>query len=343
MRRWNVLALLIAITCVPVRPCLAEEATIVEVKKIWDAGQHNAFTDLTRFQDRWWCTFREAEDHVGGDGKIRVLTSTDGGTWESAALVAEAGIDLRDPKFSITPDHRLMIVAGGSVYGGTKILKGRQPRVMFSADGRTWTNPQRVLAEGDWLWRVTWHDGRAYGASYSITPKNNSGAASATPDKPAAEWALKLYQSDDGLNWSLVTPLEVAGRPNETTLRVLKTGEMVAMVRREGSKLGGMIGVARSPFKEWTWHEIAIRLGGPNFIELPNGTLVASTRDYTHAPKYTTLVGKLNRWELEPLATLPSGGDTSYAGLVWHDNLLWVSYYASHEGRTSIYLAKLKL
>ena len=41
--------------------------------------------------------------------------------------------------------------------------------------------------------------------------------------------------------------------------------------------------------------------------------------------------------------TLPSGGDTSYAGLAWHDGLLWVSYYSSHEGKSSIYLAKVKV
>ena len=117
----------------------------------------------------WYCTFREADDHVGGDGRIRVLVSTDGETWTSAALVGEAGIDLRDPKLSITPDDRLMIVAGGSVYEGKRYL-GRQPRVMFSPDGTTWSAPQRVLEEGDWLWRVTWHDGRAYGVSYKALP-----------------------------------------------------------------------------------------------------------------------------------------------------------------------------
>src|SRR5262249_6659452 len=46
---------------------------------------------------------------------------------------------------------------------------------------------------------------------------------------------------------------------------------------------------------------------------------------------------------LKELITLPSGGDTSYAGLVWHDDLLWVSYYSSHEGRAPIYLAKVRL
>ena len=40
---------------------------------------------------------------------------------------------------------------------------------------------------------------------------------------------------------------------------------------------------------------------------------------------------------------LPSGGDTSYAGMVWHDGLLWIAYYSSHEEKTSIYLAKVKV
>ena len=39
---------------------------------------------------------------------------------------------------------------------------------------------------------------------------------------------------------------------------------------------------------------------------------------------------------------LPSGGDTSYPGLVWHDNLLWMTYYASHEGKANIYLARIR-
>jgi len=29
--------------------------------------------------------------------------------------------------------------------------------------------------------------------------------------------------------------------------------------------------------------------------------------------------------------------------MVWHANMLWVSYYSSHEGKTAIYLARLKV
>lgn len=39
---------------------------------------------------------------------------------------------------------------------------------------------------------------------------------------------------------------------------------------------------------------------------------------------------------------LPSGGDTSYAGMVWFRNRLLVTYYSSHEGQKArIYLAEV--
>jgi hypothetical protein len=82
------------------------------------------------------------DDHVGGDGCIRVLSSADGKAWMSTALIGETGIDLSDPNLSLTPDDRLMIVAGGSVYEARRYV-GRQPRVMFSSDGSTWTTPAK--------------------------------------------------------------------------------------------------------------------------------------------------------------------------------------------------------
>jgi hypothetical protein len=317
----------------------ADGPELVSVKRIWDKGPHNAFADLIRFQDRWYCSFRESEGHVGGDGKLRVLVSTDGDAWESAALLAEEGIDLRDPKLSITPDGRLMIVAGGSVYQGTPDLKGMQPRVAFSPDGRTWTPTRRVLGEWEWLWRVTWHEGKAYGVSYIATNRLPAGAK---PPADAEGGTLKLVVSDDGVNYRLITPLKVTGRANETTVRFLASGEMVALVRREEGNQLGWIGVSRAPYREWNWHETGHRLGGPNFIQLPDGSLWAGSRSYAPGGAKTVLA-RMTPNSYQPVLTFPSGGDTSYPGMVWHENLLWMSYYSSHEGRTSIYLAKVKL
>ncbi len=305
-------------------------ARIVSVKKIWDQGGHNAFTDLIRFQDKWLCTFREAAGHVKGDGKLRVITSADGETWESAALLAEDGIDLRDPKISITPDGRLMIVAGGSVYRKGK-YKGRQPRVAFSNDGREWTPTQRILSEGEWLWRVTWHEGKAYGISYN-------------PDEYKAKkrkWCQALFVSTDGVHYTKICDLKVDGYAGETTLRFLPDGTMMALVRRESDDKCGWIGTSKKPYAEWRWHKTKHHLGGPNFIVLPDGTIWAGSRSYTAGVK--TAFAKMSPTAYEPVLTLPSGGDTSYPGLVWHDGLLWMSYYSSHEGKTSIYLAKIRL
>lgn len=306
--------------------------TLLGVARIWDGGAHNAFTDLIRWRDRWYCTFREGDAHVGGDGRIRVLTSTDGVAWSAAALIGEPGIDLRDPKFSITPDDRLMIVAGGSVYEGTRYM-GRQPRVLFSSDGSTWTAPQRILAEGDWLWRVTWHDGRAYGVTYKTTPT--------APGAPG-ESTVTLVSSRDGRTFEPVTTFQVTGQPNETTLRVKPDGEMVALVRREAGNRLASLGRSRAPYTTWTWRELPEQIGGPNFIRLPDGDIWATGRRYPGGAK--TVVARLTLdGAYEPVLTLPSGGDTSYAGMVWHEDVLWVSYYSSHEGKTAIYLARVKV
>lgn len=303
---------------------------VLSVRKIWDQGGHNAFTDLIRFQDQWFCSFREADAHVGGDGKLRLLESADGETWKSAALLAESGIDLRDPKLSIMPDGQLMIVAGGSVYGGTKKLQSRQPRVTFSTDGHEWTAPQRVLAEGDWLWRVTWHNGTAYGVSYGLTT-----------NRALPEQSLTLYASTNGLDWKQAAALAVTGQPNETTVRFRRTGEALMLVRREAGDQGGWIGTSPPPYTNWNFTPTAVRLGGPDFLELPDGSLVAGSRDHSQgAPKLSLF--HLTRDRLTPALTLPSGGDCSYPALAWHDGRLWVSYYSSHEGKTSIYLAKVR-
>jgi hypothetical protein len=345
----SVLVIALALIAMPQRVADREAPRfklVGPVQKIWDRGKHNAFTDLIRFHDRWYCAFREADAHVGGDGKLRVLTSADGVKWESAALLAEKGIDLRDPKLSITPDGRLMIVAGGSVYEGKKLL-GRQPRVAFSKDGKDWTSTKRVLSEGDWLWRVTWHEGKCYGISYDAAQRDTKEAKEAAttgkvPPGPA-DWKLKLVVSTDGEKFDLITHLDVPGHPNESTLRFGPGGEMVALVRREGGNRKGWLGTSQAPYKEWSWKELPAQVGGPNFVFQPDGPTVAGVRLYDGKVRTSLCLLDPGTGKLMESLKLPSGGDTSYAGLAWHDDLLWVSYYSSHEGKSAIYLARVKV
>jgi hypothetical protein len=305
----------------------ADAPQLVSVKKIWDGAPHSAFTDLKRFGGQWFCTFREADGHVRGNGRIRVLSSPDGERWESAALLSEEGIDLRDPKLSVTPDNRLMLVLGGSVYEN-KVLQGRQSRVAFSKDGHDWSVPQRVLTEGDWLWRVTWHKASAYGITYGHASTN--------------EWRLTLVGSPDGVDWRRLTQLPMSGHPNEATVRFLANDDCIALVRRESLDKEAWIGRSSPPYTNWLWHTAGMSVGGPNFLVLPDGAMVAAGRQSLPAGA-KTFVGRMTLEAVQPDVILPSSGDCSYPGLVWQDGLLWMSYYSSHEGKTSIYLAKVRL
>ena len=317
----------------------AAQKFLVSVERIYDRAPHSAFTDLVEFNGKLYCTFREGSGHVPGkegtNGTVRVIVSSDGQNWQSAALLAEDGVDLRDPKLSVTPDGRLMVLMGGSFYEG-ETLKGGQTRVSFSDRlGKRFNAPQPVVidasikSERDWLWRVTWHRGIGYGVVYQ------SGGE---------EFKAQLVSTRDGIHYQHVTTFSITGRPNETTLRFTADGEMIAWVRRERDSQNGFIGVSRAPFKEWSWKEQTARLGGPEFIVLPNGKLVGATRGHLENGKRNTYLVWLERdGAMTPIVTLPSGGDTSYAGMVIRNGKLLVSYYASHEGKSAIYLATLNL
>jgi hypothetical protein len=310
-------------------PAADKKMELVSAKKIWGSAPHNAFTDLIRFQGNWFCTFRESEAHVGGNGKIRVLTSVDGEKWESAALLGEEGIDLRDPKLSITPRNNLMLVLGGSVYKGKELIE-RQSRVSFSKNGRDWTAPKRVLEKGEWLWRVTWHREHAYGIAYNSSIK---------PD-----WTAKLVESRDGLSFQTVTVLDVPGQPNEATLHFIDNNDCVALVRRESGDKQAWIGTSRAPYKDWKWKPAGMQIGGPNFIVLGGYEMFASGRQYGATSKDAkTFLGTMTMSSVKPDVIFPSGGDCSYAGMAWYDDMIWLSYYSSHENKTSIYLAKVKV
>lgn len=311
--------------------------TLVSVERIWDRAPHNAMTDLIRYKGEWLCTFREGGNHVyDGDGSITILQSHDTFEWKEIASFHEKGIDLRDPKLSITPDGRLLLLVGGTVYRNG-VYVTRRPRVAFSENGKDWTAFRIVLPDHEWLWRITWYEGVAYGASYSYS----------NPVILNDEWHIKLFASKDGIHYDLVTVWEVDSYPSEATVRFLLDGRMVALVRRGGKMdARAWIGLSKPPYKEWRWQIAEEHIGGPNFLILPNGQMWAAGRFFqkTEYGMYEkTALAEMTIADLHPLLFLPSGGDTSYPGMVYEEGIFTLSYYSSHEGKAAIYLAKIKI
>ena len=307
-----------------------------DVKRIWDTG-YSAFPSIEKFKGKYYVTFREGEGHVFDKngiaaGKIRVLCSSNGRKWESVALLAKEGFDLRDPKLSVTPDGRLMLVIGGSVYE-KKELKLRIPHVAFSTDGKNFSAPEPAEFSEDipygmeWLWRLTWNGNTGYAVIYGEK--------------------FALVKTTDGRHFDTVTELDADGMPNETTLRFTADGRMAMMIRREKDGHGnfGWWGVSEPPYTEWKFKPMGLRLGGPDFLLREDGGVIAGTRSHfiDKKPKTVLLKGNLEG-EFEEFCVLPSGGDCSYPGFLTVGNELWVVYYSSHElGRAAIYLTRIPL
>ncbi len=299
---------------------------LLETRRIWDAAPHSAFTDLTRHDNEFLCVFREGVGHVSPDGKIRVIASKDGTNWTSAALIAQSDRDLRDPKITTMPDGSLMIYAAAADRPKTPVT--HQSVASFSKDGRTWSPPIDVADKNIWLWRLAWTDHTALGIGYDT----------------AGEKFVRLYKTIDGKKFeTVVENLFAEQSPNESGLVFEPDGTLLCLLRRDGQPGHGLFGAAKSPYTKWEWKDVGAKIGGPQIIRLKDGRLIAGVRLYDNGAR--TSIVEINRatGKLTEVLKLPSGGDTSYPGLVFYENQLWVSYYSSHEGKTAIYLSRVSL
>jgi hypothetical protein len=310
------------------------QAKVVHVQKLWDEAPHNAFTGLTRHNGRFYCCFREADTHVGYTGTVRVLTSIDGITWTSAAKLIWPGADVRDPELSITPDNQLLLNAAARI----EEPKWFRSIVWLSKDGREWGKPIEIGDPGIWIWRTTWHKGIGYAFGYG----GDLGSS------------VRLYTTTSGTAYETrAKNVPVEGSPSEHAMVFLDDDTAVCLLRRDGAHLpGGMLGTAKPPYKEWTWKDVGHYTGGPAMIRIPDGRIIAVVRLLDSYLRIGVCWVDLENAKLHEFLEMPGAvregplatkGDYGYAGLVWHDDKLWVSYYSPSDGKTAIFLAQVSI
>lgn len=316
---------------------------VVESRMIWSEAPHNAFTDLHRQQDRWYCTFREGAAHVSPDGAVRILASDDGRVWRSTARLTVPWADLRDPKLTEAPDGRVLLTAGALLHEAKDGCTNRS-LAWLSQDGRQWDGPHEIGEPNIWMWSCERQGDALYSFGYfKIWPATNKGGVTkeTSPQAPG-EKLIRLYRSLDGLKWTPITSQSYEGRYiNETAITFDPDGRMIAMTRRENGPEPRVsrIGVSAPPFTEWTWREGNHRLNGPSVCALPDGRIVAGGR-WKVGPEHTRL-GWVDAETglVTPALILPSKPETGYPSIVHHEGRLYVSYYASQDGKPAIYFA----
>ena len=321
------------------------------VEQIWSKADHNAFTDLIRYKNQWVVTFREAGHHTQtSGGKICLLVSDAGRQWQSAALLAYDHLDLRDPHLSIAPDGQLMLLMGCLEVTEEDKYEGLHTRVSMTDDFTQWPVPEPVYDPGEWIWKLTWHEGVGYGISYSFD---------GPPTEKETTWYAKLVKTTDGKQFQLVTDLGIPDAPSEGSIGFLPDNRMVAVIRRGKGDRMSWYGESLPPYTDWKWNSCGQTLHAPDLLVATPGTCWVSGREVEFLKEKPETMADLRCWvsvgkivnsQYEPLVTLPSGGDCGYTGMVLDesggDRALWISYYSEHEckeDKTAIYIAKIRL
>lgn len=321
---------------------------VTNVRRAFDNGEHNAFTDLIRWKDKYWLTFRScAEGHpVSSKGAVIVLSSPDAKVWTEAYRLTMPGHDTRGPHF-LAFDKKLFLFVG-AIYpnDGTEPDLSSMNRknfgcTTFTQDGKNWSDPTPLTGTKEYfIWGAASYKGKAY-----LSGRRTKRVPLASGEgKFESVGETALLESDNGLDWK-TTSIYHQDRGDETSFLFEPNGDLVGATRRGGPYTARLLR-AKPPYQEWVHKDFPFFIGGPLIKKWGNWHIVGGRRNSKEGKK--TGLWWLHGDELLSMAILPSGGDNSYPGFAAIDNDHGiVCWYSSHEKDqngdiiTAIYMADL--
>ncbi len=326
----------------------APAVKVTNIRRVFHNGEHNAFTDLVRFGDKFYLTFRSCPDGhmVHPTASVIVLASDDARQWRQVHRFRVAKRDTRDPHFLVFKE-RLFVYTGTWYSGETTLprseydLNKHLGYAVWTADGDKWSEP--IMLEGTfghYIWRANTFDGRAYlcgrrKKNFEVGPRGEGRTVESA-----------MLESDDGLIWRKRTLFQdVDG--DETAFQFEKDGSILAVGRRGGAK--AQLLRSRAPYTDWQRQDLDRYIGGPLLTRWGGRYLVGGRKSIGGKGPKTSMCWLVGD-KLHEFAELPSGGDNSYPGFIeLSPTRAIMSWYSSHEkddqGKTitAIYMADLEI
>ena len=316
------------------------------VRRVFHNGEHNAFTDLVKFKDKFYLTFRSCPDGhmVFSSASVIVLVSDDAISWRQVHRFRVKHRDTRDPHFLVFDDK--LFVYTGTWYSGEGELDRADYDLnqhlgfaVWTANGSEWSDP--VMLEGTfghYIWRASAHEGRAF-----LCGRRKIGFDIPPRGEPDAVESLML-ESDDGLVWRKRATFQPTSG-DETAFLFEANGDVLAVGRR--GRGNAQLLRSKPPYADWTRQDLGRYIGGPLVARWGERVIVGGRHATSDRGQKTALYWLVDD-QLQQFAELPSGGDTSYPGFVsLGANKAIVSWYSSHENNaegvpiTAIYMADL--
>jgi hypothetical protein len=306
---------------------------LLSLETVYADGYHNAFTDLLKWRDHYYLTFRMSENHgFPPNGDILVLRSSDLRSWEPSGRISSEGDD-RDPKL-IEAGDRLALVFGTWYPRWSARSIANTPadlisHVAFSHDGTSWSAPRQVYGVNYWLWRVLPAEGRYLCAAYHFPTRQDRQMRS-----------VHLLSSDDLLEWRLVCLMREGGGCGEPALYRPAQGQLHCVIRTLEPDNHSWLGRSEEPYMDWEWSDLGVMIHAPALLKVDDTWIVAGRSQPHDLPPGTvepesgahTSVWAIREDRAQHLLTVPSAGDCSYPGLAFGpDGEVAMSYYSQHE------------
>jgi len=328
----------------------APRVTVSNVRLAFDNGEHNAFTDMIRWKDKYWLAFRSCADGhpISSNGAVIVLSSPDTKVWKQACRIKVPERDARGPHFLAFKGKLFVFI--GAIYASDEsetahsgMNRNNFGCTAFTRDGETWSEPTPLTGTNEYfVWGAASHKNKAY-----LSGRRTRRVASATEEgKYELLGETALFESHNGIDWK-ITSVYHQDRGDETSFLFQPNGDLVAVTRRGGPYPARLLR-AKPPYREWLHKDFPFFIGGPLIKKWGDYHIVGGRRNSKDGKKTGLwwLVGD----ELQSMAILPSGGDNSYPGFAAIDDQHGlVSWYSSHETDesgeiiTAIYVADLEI
>jgi hypothetical protein len=323
------------------------------VQQVYNDGNHNAFTDLIRFRERFYLTFRSCPDgHMLYEtSRILVLASDDGEAWELMHAFSVPQRDVRDPHFLLFRD-RLSVLSGTWLVPedpDKRHLNDHQGYAVWTDDGREWHGPRLLLGtHSHYIWRAAAYGDTAYLCGRRIRPD----VRGVTPEQVLGDdhelVQSAMLASKDGFSWQEAALFQPE-YGNETAFLFDADGTVLGIGRGRGHERPAQVLRSSPPYTTWQRRFLDRELGGPLLARWGSHYIVGGRARPANGEARTVLFWLIDD-QLVEAAQLLSGGDTSYPGFVaLSSERALLSYYSSHEGSgthlapSAIYLARLSL
>jgi hypothetical protein len=273
------------------------------------------------------------------------MRSNDLKAWEPVTTLDTLGDD-RDPHFAVT-DKTLYVFFGvwDLAHAADNGVPGRgrlRSHFASTGDGDVWSSVQAVYEPDFWLWRVRAHEGAFYSAGYYLKwPTFTSGEA-------------RLLKSDDALHWTQVGVITKDRLPDEADIR-FHPDNSLELIMRTCDKAGDSMWLRSDPTRtHWQQKDLGVVIHCPVIAEWKDRCFVAGRGRGDKGSN--TGIWEMKGDTVQPLITLPSGGDTAYPGMIIPEDardsghpVFAVSWYSQHEraenahDEASVYVGRVEL